>query len=142
MDRQKSKTYRWEVSVVAPHDITPVPFDQIEMIVKHVWEQEGLEYPPLVKRLNKKCRKGSACAKRTKLKFHSETYTWIILHEMAHAMTMLSSGESNGHGSLFMGIFCQLLSRYLGFNFVDLVKTAQDAGLRVKPDASPVFLEK
>ncbi len=143
MDRQRSKVYRWERQVVAPHDLTLVPFNQIEMIVKHVWEQEGLKYPPLVQQFprKRKRKRTTADSSRTKLRFHSHTHTWVILHEIAHSMTSLHDGKSNWHGALFLGVYCQLLSRYMNFNFLDLINTAQDAGLRVNPEARPIFLE-
>lgn len=140
-DKQKSAVYRWQIRVVAPHDKTPVPFDQIEGIVKYVWTAEGLEYPPLVEPLPKQVRRWCGDATRTRIRFSSTIYTWVILHEISHALTFLHTYENNGHGALFMGIYCQLLSRYLHLDFQQLIQSAEKMGLHVTPDARPVFLD-
>jgi hypothetical protein len=136
-DSQKNRVYAWENSVVSPHDRTAVPFDQIQNIVNYVWSGRGLEYPPEVRPMFKKKTK-KADATRTVVRFGEKTYTWVILHELAHSMTCTCDGRSNGHGSLFMGIYLQLLQTYLK---LDLFESANQSGLAVTPDAIPVFLE-
>jgi hypothetical protein len=136
-DKQKQKVYRWEGKEVAPHDKTIVLFDNIQSIVNYVWADFGLEHPPLVgKQFHKKTTKADAT--RLVVRFGEKTHTWIILHELSHSATSLCSGESNHHGSLFMGIYLQLLHRYL---HLDLIESAKQAGLHIKEDAIPVFLE-
>jgi hypothetical protein len=49
-------------------------------------------------------------------------------------------GESNGHGAIFMGIYIQLISRYMKLSYTRLVDSAFEYGLRVRIDARPVFL--
>ena len=138
-DKQKNRVYAWQQSVVAPHDTILIPFDQIQPIVNYVWAGRGLEYPPQVMpQFHKKTK--WADANRTTVRFGEKTHTWIVLHELAHSATSLCSGESNFHGSLFMGIYLQLLSQYLKFDFQQLVQSARDAGIQVKEDAVPVFL--
>ena len=138
-DKQKSAVYDWESREVAPHDKNPVPFAQIDSIVRHVWASEGLMYPPLVEKMPTRNKlAGDGC--RTMLRFQSPTYTWIVLHEISHALTAECDGRTNKHGALFMGMYCQLLQRYLHLNIAELAETAQQAGLRVKLDATPVFI--
>lgn len=139
-DLQKNAVYAWERQNVMPFDRNVVPFEQIESIVKYVWASEKLSFPPLVEKLPSQARKGGdGC--RTKVRFQGATYTFIILHELAHALTGICTGETNKHGALFMGMYCQLLNRYLNLDFDKLVQSAKEAGLKVKPDAKPVFLD-
>ncbi len=136
-DSQKNRVYAWENFTVAPHDRTDIPFDQIQSIVDYVWAGRGLEYPPQVMPKYKKKTK-TADATRVTVRFGEKTRTWVILHELAHSMTSTVDGRSNYHGALFMGIYLQLLRVYLK---LDLFESAKQAGLHVKPDAIPVFLE-
>jgi len=138
-DRQRSAVYSWEDKTIAPHDTTAVPFDQIEFIVNHVWAKEGLEHPPQVIPIAKTAK--GADATRIKVRFGKTTFTWIILHELAHSMTTQHDGPSNKHGALFLGLYCQLVSRHLNFDFDLLAKSAEEWGLRIKRDAKPVWLE-
>ena len=138
-DRQKSKVYAWEDKYIAPFDKSNVPFDNIDGIVKYIWEQEGLKYPPEVKKIDvRKHALGTGC--RTAVRFQENTPTWLILHELAHAMTSTVYNESNRHGALFLGIYIQLASRYLKLDFTALVDSAIACGLRVDAEARPVFL--
>jgi len=138
-DRQRSLVYNWERTYVASHDRNIVHFEFIQNIVNWVWEKEGLKYPPLVKKLSKhNNHAGSAC--RTCVRFKEKTYTWIIFHELAHAMTSDIEHRSNHHGALFMGIYIQLLARYLKISYSDLVSSALKSNLRVKLDAKPIFI--
>lgn len=139
-DSQKSKVYKWEQEFVSPFDTMPVKFEAIKPIVDYVWDSEGLKHPPLVSRLPKQNKRCAATGSRLDVRFQDETYTWIILHELAHSMTGTFDGYSNHHGALYMGIYIQLLSRYLKLPFGELVKSAQQSGLAVKLDARPVFL--
>jgi len=138
-DPQKNRVYAWEQFEVAPHDRGEVPFDGIQPIINHIWAERGLEFPPQVMPMFKKKTK-KADATRTVVRFGEKTHTWIILHELAHSATSLCSGESNYHGALFMGIYLQLLEKYLKLDFQKLVQSARNAGIQVKENAVPVFL--
>jgi hypothetical protein len=147
-DSQRSKVYAWEQVHVAPHDQRVVPFDWIKSIVDYVWEKEGLKHPPLVEPMPVQ-KHALGDASRTTVRFVKETRTWIILHELAHSMSSTVEnveinqrfeGKTNVHGAIFMGIYIQLLTRYLNLNFGSLVSSAEAMGLRVDPLARPVFL--
>ena len=135
-DLQKSKVYSWETENIAPYDTNTVPFCQIESIVKYIWHSEGLSNPPLVEKISKNCKKAGD-ATRTIVRFRETTYTWIILHELAHAMASLVTGETNCHGALFMGLYIKMVKRYLN---LDVLESAIEKGLRVKEDAIPCFI--
>ena len=134
-DKQQNKVYQWEQSIVAPLDQT---------LVKFIWEQEKLKYPPqviLLPNITPSWIIGDAT--RTTVRFQSSVNTWIILHELAHSMTSQSSGLTNKHGALFVGVYCKLLKKYITKNGphknVDFVKSAREFGLQVRENAEVVF---
>lgn len=138
-DFQRSAVYAWETEFVSPRDTTPVEFANIQPIVNWIWQSEGLKYPPFVERLPKQKRKAGD-ATRTCVRFQEKTYTWIILHELAHALSSNVDDETNMHGALFLGLFIQLLSRYLHIPISELAASAESKGLKFKLDARPAFL--
>lgn len=140
IDLQRQKVYNWEREFVSPKDTNSLLLDKVQMIVNYVWQNEGLEYPPIVEPLPKRYIKVAGDATRTTVRFKEKTHTWIVLHELAHSMTSTVEGESNQHGALFVGIYVQLLSRYLNMNYGDLVDSIKDRGIKIKLDARPVFL--
>jgi hypothetical protein len=135
MDKQKKKVYSWENVCVAPRDKSVVLFNNIQPIVNYIWQEEGLNFPPTVVRLGEHSPY-AAMGDRLEVHFKSQTETWVILHELSHSMTSLCDGRSNQHGSLFMGIYCKLLNKYLGFDAAD---SARNFGLMVQENAEPVF---
>jgi hypothetical protein len=137
VDRQKQLVYDWENGVVSPLDKTKVNFDNIKTLVDYVWQNEGLEYPPLVEKLPPQTKRICGDATRTKIRFGDTTYTWIILHELAHAMSATHDCKSNLHGALFMGLYLRLLLNYL---CVGLIDSAIASGIVITVDAKPVFL--
>ncbi len=138
---QQSAVYAWENKVIAPLDKTHVPFNQIESIVNYIWKMEGLCFPPKVEELPKQSRKVCARGCRTVVKFpKTGTYTWIIAHELSHVQTCDMDGKSNLHGALFLGIYLQLLGRYLKLDVVELAHSADAAGLEFNLEAKSVFI--
>ena len=136
IDHQKQLVYNWESRIVAPLDKTTVNFDNIKTLVDYVWQAEGLEYPPLVEKLPPQTKRICGDATRTTIRFSETAYTWVILHEIAHAMSATHDCKSNLHGALFMGLYLRLLRRYLK---VDLIDSAIANGLIITKDAKPVF---
>ena len=145
-DHQRSKVYKWERTHIAPYDHTPVPYENIKAIVDYVWANEGLLYPPCVEPMPKQ-KHALGDATRTTVRFVPTTYSWVILHELSHALSsniqeteILAEGLSNQHGAIFMGIYVNLLSKYLHLDVQELIQSAEAIGLRVNPFAKPVFL--
>ena len=52
-------------------------------------------------------------------------------------MTTTMDGESDGHGKIFMGLYCQLLARYLRLDPETLHQTAQQDGIASPPTHAP-----
>lgn len=135
-DFQKQKVYNWESEVVSPYDKTIIPFEQIESIVKYVWSKEGLDNPPVVEQFRNGVTRKSADATRMKVRFQCATYTWIILHELAHSMTSDFEKGSNMHCEDFVGVYMHLLNKYLNIPIPILTWTATQRGIKynfVKP---------
>ena len=110
-------------------------------MVDAIWAEMGLRYPPRVEPLAKQATRTIASANRLSLYLPAQTPSWCLLHELSHAMTTTMEGKSDGHGEIFVGIYCQLLARYLRLDLKDLHQTAQHAGIQIALDARPVFLD-
>jgi hypothetical protein len=139
-DFQKLKVYAWETEVISPKDTTSVPFHQIPSIVEYVWRNEGLNFPPKVLPLPKMIKKVCADGTRLEVRFQEVTKTWIILHELSHSMTCTFDHFSNVHGAQYLGIYLQLLGRYLKLDVQELARSAEKKGLKFNLMAKPVFL--
>lgn len=143
-DYQQSRLYRWESGFLGPRDQSKVPFDNIQNIVNHIWEGEGLSYPPKVKPIPKQKTSAMGDACRLSIRFHEgkTVPTWVIIHEVAHSMTSSIEGKSAKHGPLFVGVYIKLLAKYLpGMNQFVLMHTAKEAKVDFDIMATPVFLD-
>jgi hypothetical protein len=110
-------------------------------MVDAIWSDMGLRYPPEVERLPSQATATMASATRLSLKLSTETPSWCLLHELAHAMSATHDGQSDGHGPTFVGLYVQLLVRYLRLDKAELLLSLQDDGISVLPDARPVFVD-
>jgi hypothetical protein len=63
------------------------------------------------------------------------------LHEIANAMTSMADGQSDGHGPIFMGVYLQLLVRYLRADEAELLQSLAGRGISLIRDARAVFLD-
>jgi hypothetical protein len=116
---------------VAPRDPTTLPF----------LAAQDLRYPPAVASLSRQARSTIARADRLSILLSDRTPSWCLLHELAHAMTSHADGRSAGHGPLFMGIYVQLLARYLRLDRQMLISSLRDARIEILCDARPVFVD-
>ena len=138
-DSQRSRVYAWEEAVVGPRDGSVVRFGDAGGMVRAIWGEMGLKYPPAVARLTK--RGVVAEANRLTIWLPEETPSWCVLHELAHALSMTHDDEGDGHGAVFMGLYVQLLERYLRMDAGALIASAEAAGIRVARGARPVFVD-
>ncbi|APH74131.1 hypothetical protein [Aquibium oceanicum] len=114
-DYQKSRVYRWEDIYIKPRDQSQVPFDAIQPIVNHVWPTP---HPPIVRPFAGNGGRGHRL--RVRFPTTAPTPTWVILHEVAHALT-----HGDKHGPDFVGAYMQLLNRYLAIDLPFLYHTAR-----------------
>ena len=70
-----------------------------------------------------------------------ELASWVLLHELAHAMTSTEDGGNDGHGARFVGLYLRLLVRHARMSEAELTRSLRDAGIAFDPDARPVFLD-
>ena len=138
--RQRSRVYAWENRVIAPRDRSRVPFPAAQGMVDAIWWEMGLRYPPRVEHLPPQARTRVADADRLTLRLPRLIPSWCLLHEIAHALSATHDGHSDGHGPVFMGLYVQLLGRYLRLGDAELLRSLEQAGLQVLTEARPVFV--
>ena len=139
-DFQRSRVYAWENRVVAPRDPSFIALPEAQGMVNAIWSEMGLNYPPKVEPLPTHAKATIASASRLSIFLPERTPSWCLLHELAHAMTSTMDGHSDGHGGMFMGVYLQLLGRYLRLDPIELVRSLRSENIRVLLDASPMFL--
>jgi hypothetical protein len=139
-DAQRARVYAWEERVVVPQDRSRIAIGAAQGMVDAIWSEMGLLYPPRVEPLPAGIRRRLADADRLTIRLPPMTPSWCLLHEMAHAMTSDHDGRSDGHGPLFMGLYLQLLARYLRLDEAAMRRSAEARGIRVAVRPRPVFL--
>ena len=82
-----------------------------------------------------------ADANRLTIRLPDTSPSWWLLHELAHAMTSTYDGWSDGHGAKFMGLYAQLLTRYLRIPTDVLLESLLTVGIEVDMQAEPVFID-
>ena len=140
-DRQRSKVYAWEERFVAPCDPSTIAFAQAQGMMDAIWSEMGLCFPPKVEPLPRQARSTMADANRLTIRLAPTFPSWWLLHEIAHAMTSSHDGRSDGHGATFMGLYVQLLTRYLRLPMDALSASVHHAGIEIDHRAVPVFLD-
>ncbi|WP_198375029.1 hypothetical protein [Neoroseomonas rubea] len=134
------RLYAWENRVVAPLDRSVVPFERMQAIVDHVWAAEGLKWPPRV-RPRRASRATLATGSRLAIEAPARLPSWVLLHEIAHALTSTAEGAGDGHGPDFVGTYVRLLVRHCRLDGEMLARTLAADGIRWNPDARPAFLD-
>jgi hypothetical protein len=135
------RLYAWENRVVAPLDSSMVPFERMQDIVDYVWAAEGLRWPPRV-RPRKASRATLATGSRLAIEAPASLPSWILLHEIAHALTSTAEGVGDGHGPDFVGTYVRLLVQHCRLDRVMLEETLAADGIRWTPDARPAFVDQ
>jgi hypothetical protein len=128
--------------MVARHETSVVAFADAARMVAAIWAEMGLLYPPAVEHLPRNARVTIASANRLSLFLPDETPSWCLLHEIAHAMSSTQDGRSDGHGAIFVGLYCQLLVRYLRLDRDALLGSLREARVAVQEDARALFQDK
>ena len=94
-----------------------------------------------VERLPGQARATLADANRLSIRLANTSPSWWLLHELAHAMTSTHDGRSDGHGPRFVGLYAQLLTRYLRISSEALQTSLLDAGIGIDAQARPLFVD-
>ena len=118
-----------------------LPFAAADGMVRAIWTELGLRFPPAVERLprNSRCL---GDATRLRVRLGAAFPSWCLLHELAHSLTSTHDGASDGHGPRFMAVYLMLLARYMRLDPAALAASAARAGLRVGHDNAPVFVDR
>ncbi|PHK95272.1 hypothetical protein CR162_08870 [Pseudoroseomonas rhizosphaerae] len=140
-DAQRRRVYAWEDRFVAPYGGGEIRFEAAQAMVDAIWADLGLRYPPKVERLPVQARRRMADADRIRLRMPDALPDWILLHELAHALSSTQEGASDGHGPRFLGLYARLLIRYLRIPEDILFRSLEEASLRFDPAARPAFLD-
>lgn len=145
-DYQKQDVYAWEREAIAPHDLSHIPFEQVQSIINFIWEGEGLKYPPLVQRLSGAQRIGAlARANRHAVWIREEGLpTWVLLHELAHSMTCDHSEDQEicgHHGKSFVGVYMKLVFKWLFITPNVAIYLANKHNVQYDLNAKPIFVD-
>lgn len=138
--RQRGRVYAWEDRLIAPLDRGRLAFASADGMVRAIWSELGLRFPPAVEPLPARSR----ClgdATRLRVRLAASFPSWCLLHELGHSLTSTHEGHSDGHGPRFMGVYVALLARYLRLDPAMLVASARGAGVAVAADAGPLFVD-
>lgn len=140
-DAAARKLYAWEDAVVAPRDRSLVAFARLQSLVDHVWAAEGLRWPPRVRPLPRQARATLARGSRLAIEAPAALPSWVLLHELAHAMTSTAEGCHQGHGPAFVGVYVRLLARHAGMPLEALAASLAAAGIDCDLGAGPAFMD-
>jgi hypothetical protein len=110
-------------------------------MVDAIWADMGLRFPPKVGPLPRQARSTVADANRLTIRLADTSPSWWLLHELAHAMTSTHDGRSDGHGPKFVGIYAQLLMRYLRVPADALITSLHAAGIDMDMQPKPAFVD-
>lgn len=141
-DKQRSRCYKWERENIHNHDFSTVRISEAQKLVDYIWKNEGLSYPPIVKRLDPSNTARSGCANRRHVRLLETVGTATLIHELAHSMTITIDGnipDGGAHGPIFVGVYMKLLTEYMKIPLSFLTKTADKAGVRYDLNAKPVM---
>ena len=131
-DYQRQRVYRWEDAVVRPRCPTIVPFAKGQQYVDGVWLANGWTRPPQVVPMPRRKRTAVAMANHGEIYLPRQVAGWIILHELAHALT------DDKHGPNFVGMYIDLLERVENFSRLETMFTLMRAGIDVNLGVKPL----
>lgn len=131
-DFQKSKVYNFENTFVAPFDKNKISFDSAQSIIDYIWSNEGFKNTP--PKAIFKVREGSAYGSRMRIRLPNNLmYTWVVVHEMVHSIQDMAGNEHlyDGHGPNFVGIYVDLLDKYLKINKLMLWAKIEELNIKI-----------
>lgn len=138
-DHQRSLCYAWEARAVRlnnRHKEQPAwaNLSDIQAWVEPIWRDERARYG--VKRRGAPSIERPHWGQRRALALPDHRITlprwartpWVVLHEMAHHL----AAWHESHGPRFVGILIGLVSRHLGYDALELMRLADEAGLKYR----------
>ncbi|UFN51734.1 hypothetical protein LPC08_24785 (plasmid) [Roseomonas sp. OT10] len=140
-DAQRARVYTWEEEAVTPYGQAPLPFAAAQGMVDAIWAEMGLRWPPRVEPLPRQARRLQGTGSRLVLRLPDPVPSFLLLHELAHALSSTADDETDAHGPRFVGLYLQLLTRYLRLGQEELLRTVKAHGIEVELSAKPVFVD-
>lgn len=138
-DYQQQRVYDWEAMTVP--DGHMVQFNQAQSLVDYIWKSERLTHPPQVEPIHSNTTKSAGKADRFTVYLQPVVTLKCLIHELAHSMTSDIDGSSAMHGPLFVGVYAQLLERYLKVPMPVTLYTCKKHNVDIMIGAHPVFLD-
>jgi len=134
-DNQRSKVYAWERRAAGP-EFWKIVFERADdawLWLKPIWRKErgrvgraGVVAPEV---LRPSWGQTNALAHPSQHKITLPVWArtkWVVLHEAAH---LLNRGHES-HGPRFVGILMGLASRHLGYDAAQLMRVADEMGVK------------
>lgn len=139
-DYQVSRVYAWEQRHVPNGDW--IPFDKAQAAVNHIWDTFGLQYPPKVKAMAPNVKKWAGAANRHKVLLPARgCNSRVLLHELAHSMTMNLENVGHQHNEYFVGMYIALVERFMNVAGPLLHHTAMISGVKSIVGVTPTITD-
>lgn len=113
-DYQKSRVYAWENKFIHPRCTRVLCFKECQAFVDGIFLCEGLIGAPKVIPMPKQNRTAMSKANRKSIWVQDTIPASVLIHEMAHSLTMTIDNKSDDHGPDFVGVYIKLLDKYMG----------------------------
>lgn len=132
-DSQRSAVYAWERTIEGVRTSGEfLDLEEIDVFISRVWPKERGRYgrprskAPAIQRVH--WGQTRAISHGNAVSFPRWARNpWVVLHELAHEL--LPTGEH--HGGRFVGCLIGLACRHMGLDRDYLVRSAEEAGVRV-----------
>jgi hypothetical protein len=128
---QTQLCYGWELSRFTCRNETILSLKQCQQLIKEVWKELNMK-GPAPKVID---GRGSIYARSDCKEIHLPKWSRnniIVLHELAHTLTnFIDETDSGEHGGIFVHVMITLLTRFAGYKYGELSKSAQAFGLTV-----------
>ena len=137
-DYQKTALYRWEDEFVNPRVKRMIKIEDAQAFVDGIFLCEKLLFPPKVVLIRKNV-KALGRANREKIELQPFNKTWVVIHELAHSITMEVDSNIEGHGADFVGVYIKLLDKYCDFPLALSMFTLSKTTVKYNLGAQPRF---
>lgn len=138
---QQTKCYKWEHGLTLKNNPS-FPLEKIQEKVNEIWAAMGLIGPPEVQALpiNTKWL-GTGTRMVVKFRKNHPTTLDTILHELAHAMCGSINGAGHKHDEHFVGVYMELMIKFMDIDRFYLWFTADKAKLQYEKFAKPKIMD-
>jgi hypothetical protein len=142
-DYQQSRVYAWEHRVVHCRCKRHLDFRDAQGFVDGIFLCEGLFGPPTIGMKPKQATTFIADGCRNVIRIPEEGIkASIMIHELAHAMTMDQNNNGDRHGPEFVGMYIKLLDKYMGIHLALTMYTLQSEKIDYTLTVQPRFSDQ